>query len=182
MEDTTVSIIGIIIAAVLMFMVPLYTIADRNDDISQLTVQTETALFVDNIIRLGKITATDYQQYISNLNASGNTYDIEMELKILDTNLTKRVTTQVDSSKIGENVYYSLYTSQIEDKLIQDETENPGKGVILLKEGDRISVTAKNSSKTLSQSLKSFYYTISGSDLHIISGSSSGTIAVNGTT
>lgn len=181
MEDTTVSIIGIIVAAVLMFMVPLYTIADRNDDISQLTVQTETALFVDNIIRLGKITSADYQQYISSLNSSGNTYDIEMELKILDTNLTKKVTIK-DPSKIGENVYYSLYTSQIEDKLIQDETENPGKGVILLKEGDRISVTAKNSSKTLSQSLKSFYYTISGSDLHIISGASSGTIAVSGTT
>lgn len=181
MEDTTVSIIGILIASVLMFMVPLYTIADRNDDISQLTVQTETALFVDNVIRLGKITATDYQQYISSLNASGNSYDIEMELKILDTNLTKNVTVE-DLSKIGENVYYSLYTSQIEDKLLQDESENPSKGVILLKEGDRISVTAKNSSKTLSQSLKSFYYTISGSDLHIISGASSGTIAVNGTT
>lgn len=181
MEDTTVSIIGIIIASILMFIVPLYTIADRNDDISQLTVQTETALFVDNIIRLGKITATDYQQYISSLNASGNTYDIEMELKILDTNLTKNVTI-ANPSQIGENVYYSLYTSQIEDKLVQDETENPSKGVILLKEGDRISVTAKNSSKTLSQSLKSFYYTISGSDLHIISGASSGTIAVNGTT
>ena len=51
MEETSVSIIGIIIAAILMFIVPLYTIADRNDDISQLTVQTETALFVDNIIK-----------------------------------------------------------------------------------------------------------------------------------
>lgn len=180
MEETSVSIIGIIIAAILMFIVPLYTIADRNDDISQLTVQTETALFVDNIIRLGKITASDYQQYITSLNDSGNTYDIEIELKILDTNLTKKVTV-ANPSQIGENVYYSLYTSQIEDKLIQDEAINPGKGVILLKEGDRISVTAKNSSKTLSQSLKSFYYTISGSDLHIISGASSGTIAVNGT-
>ena len=181
MEETSVSIIGIIIAAILMFIVPLYTIADRNDDISQLTVQTETALFVDNIIRLGKITSSDYQQYITSLNDSGNTYDIEIELKILDTNLTKKVTV-ANPSQIGENVYYSLYTSQIEDKLIQDEAINPGKGVILLKEGDRISVTAKNSSKTLSQSLKSFYYTISGSDLHIISGASSGTIAVNGTT
>ena len=157
MEDTTVSIIGIIVASILMFLVPLYTIADRNDDISQLTVQTETALFVDNIIRLGKITATDYQQYIAAINASGNTYDVEIELKILDTNLTKNTTIN-NPSQIGENVYYSLYTSQIEDKLVQDETENTGKGVILLKEGDRISVVAKNSSKTLSQSLKSFYY------------------------
>ena len=41
-------------------------------------------------------------------------------------------------------------------------------------------MTTSNSSKTLSQTLKSIYYTISGGDLHIISGTSSGTVAVNG--
>ena len=51
-----------------------------------------------------------------------------------------------------------------------------------LKEGDVISVTAKNSSKTLSQTLKNIYYTISGDDLHIISASGTGTIAINGAT
>ena len=181
MEDTTVSIIGIIVASILMFIVPLFTLADRNDDISQLTVQTETALFVDNVIKLGKITSSDYQQYISSLNSSGNTYDVEIELKILDTNLSKNMTVN-NSSDLGKNVYYSLYTSQIENKLVEEETENPGKGIIILKEGDVISVTAKNSSKTLSQSLKSFYYTIMGSDLYIIAGASSGTVAVNGAT
>lgn len=174
MEDTTVSIIGIIVASILMFIVPLYTIADRNDDISQLTVQTETAAFVDQVIKLGKITAEDYEQYILRLNSSGNTYEIDMELKILDTNLSKNVTIS-DSSRIGENVYYSLYTSQIEDKFKSNQ-------IIILKEGDIISVTAKNNSKTISQALKSFYYTVTGSDLHIISGASSGTIAVNGAT
>ena len=40
MEDTTISIIAIVISAVLMFLVPLILIADRADDIAQLTVQT----------------------------------------------------------------------------------------------------------------------------------------------
>ena len=51
---------------------------------------------------------------------------------------------------------------------------------IILKDGDRISITAKNSSKTLSQSLRNIYYTISGEDIHIIAATGSGTIAVNG--
>ena len=34
MEDTTLSITGIIIAAIIMFIVPLVMIADRCDDIS----------------------------------------------------------------------------------------------------------------------------------------------------
>ena len=76
MEETTVSIIGIMIAALLMFVVPLVTIADRNDDISQLTAQTLTADFVDKIVRLGQITSDDYNEYVTRLAASGNTYDI----------------------------------------------------------------------------------------------------------
>ena len=34
MEDTTVSVIGILIASIIMFIVPLILIADRSDDIS----------------------------------------------------------------------------------------------------------------------------------------------------
>ena len=49
-----------------------------------------------------------------------------------------------------------------------------------LKEGDQISVTTKNNSKTLSQTLKSIYYEVKGEDLHIIASTSTGTIAVNG--
>jgi hypothetical protein len=177
MEETTVSIIGIIIASILMFIVPLVTIADRNDDISQLTVQTLTSEFVDNIIRVGKITSEDYDKFIVRLSNSGNTYDMEMEVKILDEN-PSIVTTDASAQAIGSNLYYSIYTSQIEQKL----ASSTGNGTLLLKEGDIISVTVKNNSKTMSQSLKSIYYTFSGADLHIIAATSSGTIAVSGTT
>lgn len=171
MEDTTLSITGIIIAAIIMFIVPLVMIADRNDDISQLLVETYTAEFVDNIIKTGQITNEDYEQYLISLGTSGNTYEVNIELKILDENPARRYTNL--TSATGENSYYSLFTSQIEEELNRNEK-------MVLKEGDIISVTTSNSSKTLSQTLKNIYYTISGEDLHIISGTSSGTVAVNG--
>lgn len=162
-----------------MFIVPLYTIADRNDDMAQLSAQTITSEFVDQIIRLGKITAKDYSQYLMSLGSTGNTYDVQIELKILDENPAIQ---KVDSNKEtqGENLYYSLYTSQIEEiftNKVNEENEDPE---ILLKEGDVISVVAKNDSKTVSQALKSIYYTIAGEDLYIISSTASGTVAVNG--
>ena len=67
MEDTPVSIIGIILAAVLMFIVPFVLLAERNDDISQLIISTATADFVDNVIKTGKITSNEYQKFVSNL-------------------------------------------------------------------------------------------------------------------
>ena len=54
-------------------------------------------------------------------------------------------------------------------------------GTLILKQGDGISITVKNSSKTLSQSLKNFYYNIAASDIQIIAATASGTVAINGT-
>lgn len=184
MEETSVDIIGIIVAAVLMFLVPFVLIADRNDDISQLVVQTATASFVDNVIKTGKITSQDYQNYINDLQSSGNTYDVEIEVKILDKNTSKKYTEA--NKQIGENAYYSLFTTQVEEKILKSSNqreEDDGAdslGALILKEGDRISVTAKNSNKTLSQTLKNVYYTISGEGIKIIVATGSGTIAVNG--
>ena len=186
MEDTIISIIGIFTASILMFIVPFVAIADRNDEVSQLVVKTQTAEFVDEIIRTGKITDTSYEKYIAGLETSGNTYDIDIEIRILDENSAKRTVTNNGnlSAEPGKNSYYSIFTSQIEQKLTESDKQDDGvyngSGEIILKEGDEISVTAKNSSKTLSQTLKSMYYTIMGEDLHIIASSNSGTVAVNG--
>ena len=111
MEDTPISIIGIFVAVILMFLVPFVLLADRNDDISQLVAQTATASFVDEILKNGVITADNYQRYINELNSTGNTYEIDMEVKILDKNASQRYTE--DSQDIGQNEYYSIYTSQI---------------------------------------------------------------------
>lgn len=183
MDNTVMSIIAIISAAIIMFISPLVLIADRSDDVSQLLVQTATSEFVNEVVKSGKITVDNYQRFISSLQSSGNIYDIDMEVKILD-ETTSKIVTLADSAQIGTNTYYSIYTSQIEDKLglSSQITTNNITGQVILKQGDLIFVTVKNSSQTLSQSLKSFYFSTTSGDLHIIAANSYGTININGAT
>ena len=183
MDDTVMTIVGILLAAVIMFVVPLILISDTSDDIAELIVQTATAEFVEDVIKTGQITRSRYNDFFSTLHSSGNTYDIDMEVKILDEN-TAKIITDADQTLIGNNTYYSLFTSQIEEKLWASDAivNNNVVGKLILKQGDGITVNVKNSSRTLSQALKSFYYTTTGSDLHIISASASGTIAIDGRT
>lgn len=169
MSDTLVTIIAIALAAILMFVFPLMTMSDRTDDVSQLTVETATTEFVDEIRTTGKITEDKYSKFIEAIGSTGNTYNVEMEVKILDENPGKK-TTQIEKTKIGENVYYSVYTSQIEEKLNNNETYK-------LKEGDIVSVSVKNTNQTLSQQLKNFFYKVVGNDTYTIAASHGGIVS-----
>lgn len=172
MGDTTITIIAIFLAAILMFVFPMMTLSDRNDEVTQLAIQTETTEFVDGIRTTGKLTLEEYESYLSTINATGNLYSVELEFKLLDENAGKK-TTQASSDKIGENEYVSEFTTQIEAQL-------KSQGVYTLKEGDIVSVQVKNSSNTLSQTLKNFYFKIIGNDTYVIAAEHAGIVAVNG--
>ena len=70
MNDTVMSIVAIFLAAILMFIFPLMSTADRSDDIAQQAVQTQTTEFVDNIRTTGKITQDAYNASIKELSES----------------------------------------------------------------------------------------------------------------
>ena len=163
------------LTAVLLLVLPVMTMADRADDISKTDVETMTSNFVNEIRTIGKLTSEKYNKFVEELTSTGNTYDIEMEFKILDENPGKK-STQSAKDKIGENVYYSVFTTQIQEAL---EGENK---VYNLKEGDIINVSVKNTNLTLSQSLKNFFYTVVGNDTYTIAASSSGLVLRNGDT
>ena len=183
MDDTVVTIIGIMAASIIMFIAPLILISDRSDDVSQLLVQTATSEFVNEVMKTGKITVESYQRFVSSLQSSGNTYDIDLEIKILD-ETTSKIATDANPKVVGNNTYYSIFTSQVEEKLGTSAqiAQNNRTGQLILKQGDLISVTVKNNSQTLSQLLKSFYNNITTGNLQIIAASSSGTININGAT
>ncbi len=174
MGDTLITIVAIFLAAILMFIFPLMSISDRNDDVAQLSVQTKTVEFVDNIRSTGKITQDNYDAFIQTLAATGNSYDVEMEVKVLDENPGKK-TAQTSTDKIGENIYYSEYTSQILEKMNASSSKS-----VKLKEGDLVSVSVKNTNTTISQMLKNFFYSISGNDTYNITASHSGVVMTNG--
>ena len=175
MGDTVITVVAIVLAALLMFIFPLMSVSERTDDISQLAVQTATTDFVDKVRTEGKLTADSYQDFIDTITSTGNTYNVEMELQILDENPSVK-TTQAEKTKIGENVYYTLYTSQINEMLYSDT----GAGSITLKEGDRFSVTVNNTNTTIAQTLRNFFYRLVGNNTYQIAAQQAGIVTVNG--
>ncbi len=173
MGDSLITIIAIFLAAILMFVFPLMSMSERTDDVSQLAVQTATTEFVDTIRTTGKITLDNYDKYIQTISSTGNSFEVEMLVQVLDENPGVK-TTQAEMTKIGENLYYNLYTSQIEDTLQSN-------GRITLKEGDLVSVSVKNTNQTISQLLKNFFYQIAGNDTYQIAAQHAGMVTVNGT-
>lgn len=174
MGDSLITIVAIFLAAVLMFVFPLMSMSERTDDVSQLSVQTATTEFVDKVRTTGKLTLDDYEKYIQTISSTGNSFDVDIEIQSLDENPGVK-TTQAQMTKIGENLYYNFYTSQVED-ILNDKAK------ITLKEGDRVSVTAKNTNQTISQILKNFFYQIAGNSTYQIAAQHAGIVTATGTT
>ena len=172
MSDTLITIIAIFLAAVLMFIFPLMSVTERNDDIAQSVVQTATTEFVDTISTKGAIQSSDYDSYVQKLAATGNTYNVDIEVQHLDENPGKKsAVTSPDA--IGENVRYSTFTSEIVDRMNTDDS-------YALKKGDNVIVTAKNTNKTMAQMMRTVFYKITGQGTYQVAASASSMVVNNG--
>lgn len=116
MERTLIIVVVILFSTIILFVWPTMTMADRTDDISQLTAQAATTNFVTKAATTGKITQADYDEYLQTLTSTGNTYDVNLTAQVKDINLGKK-TSQAQADKVGENAYIVQYTSQIEDAI-----------------------------------------------------------------
>ena len=170
MSDTLMAIIGIFIAVILMFILPLTIMTNKSDEIAQTTVQVAVSDFVETVTSQGKITEFDYDTLVQKINATGNTYDIQIEVQIIDDN-PRRATSTTDSSQTGEYKYYSVYTNAIMDKISSD-------GVYELKKDDYVVVNVKNTNLTLGNQFKNMFYKLMGKDTYTVGTSASG-IVVN---
>ena len=171
MGDSAMVIVAIFLAAILMFVFPLMTMADKKDDITTLTVENATNEFTTEIRTTGKLTQARYDSFLSTLVATGNSYNVDITVQVLDSNPAKKETSS--SKVIGDNVYYTLYTSQVLDKL------NGASGLIL-KEGDIVTVTVENTNVTIGQQLRNFLYRVTGNNSSTVAASASGIVTTNG--
>ncbi len=172
MGDSLITIIAIGLAAVLMFVFPLMSLSERTDDISELMLNSTTDEFINNIRTTGKLTLDDYEKYLQTISSTGNSFEVELIIHQLDENPGVKVS-QAEMTKIGENIYYKSYTSQIQEELNKN-------GKIKLKEGDMISVTVKNTNQTIAQLLRNFFYQITGDGSGQIVAKGNAIITVNG--
>lgn len=177
MSETLMTIIAIFAALLIMFIFPLMWTANSQEEISQITVETLVSNFVNTVARKGKITKHDYEDFIQKLNATGNSFDVEIEVQILDDNPGKK-TTITSPNLIGENIYYSEFTSTI--LYGTKGIYNNSTGNYLLKKGDYIIVNVKNTNITLATQIKNFLYKIVGNNTYTISASATALIINNG--
>ena len=98
-----------------------------------------------------------------------------MEVKILDENVGKK-SAWTSGTVIGENIYYSVYTSQITDIISAPE----GTGVYNMAEGDILSVSVKNTNTTIAQTIRNAFYSITGNDTYQIAAQHSGIVTATG--
>lgn len=173
MSDTVVTVLAIFLAAILMFIFPLMSTSDRTDDITTQAVESATTDFVDEIRSTGKITQDSYDNFVQTISSTGNSYDVEIEVQVLDDNPGKKVT-EAEYTKVGENYYYSEYTTQILDEINSDA------GAMYLKQGDMVTVSVKNTNRTIGTILRDFFYSVTGNNSATVTASHSGIVNVNG--
>ena len=162
MSDSLMMIIGIFIAVVIMFIFPLMQFAQRTDELAQTTVHVAVSEFVDNVTTKGEITQLDYDKLVAKLASTGNTFDIQIEAQLIDDNSRRKTTTETNGELFGEYKYYSVYTTAIID------TINGEAGTYKLKKDDYVTVTVKNTNKTLATQLKNIFYRLSGKNTYEI--------------
>ena len=172
MSDTLITVIAIFLAAILMFVFPLMAVSNTQDDVSKVAVQSLVAEFVNNAATKGKIAREDYDAFLTKLYATSNSYDVQIEHKIMTVNPDKGANDQ-----LGDNKYYSVFNS-----VILDGTNgvNSTKGEYLLKKGDYIIVTVKNTNVTMASQIKNFLYSIVHKDTYTIAASASALVVNTG--
>ena len=155
MSDSFVTIILILIAAVMLFMVPMIAVSHRKDVVSTQTVQAAINEFVDSTRKTGKVTQEEFSNLVQTLETTGETYEVNININNIDENPSKKDTSSVvDQVKIGENIYYTEYTTQVEKKLEENN------GEIKLSTGDFVTVDVENKSQTMYQNFKKFLYNV----------------------
>lgn len=172
MGDSAMAVVAIIVATIIMGVFPLMAMANQTDKTSNLAVQTATTEFVNNVRTTGMLKLSDYENFTSNLVATGNSYDTEIAIQVLDENPAKKTTT---GTVIGDNVYYTKYTTQVMDELSNSKR-------IQLKEGDIISVKVENTNTTIAHQLRNFVYKVTGNSSSTITAEASGMVTTTGTT
>lgn len=137
MEDSLIVVFSMILAVILMFVFPIMDTWERQDDISYMSVYATVVEFVDSVRNLGYITPTMYTQFLRNINATGNRYEVTLEHR-------KRI--------YNINAYKNVYTTTIESVL---ESGNDYRDMAA---GDYFYVSVKNTNKTQSTVIKESVY------------------------
>jgi hypothetical protein len=143
-------IIAFILAAIVMFLGPLLYMAQKQDSISQSYVSNETTQLVDSIKNTGYLSHDMYQNYINKIDNTNNLFKIEIVH-------SHKVVEPLYDDNTGTflNDFDTYYTNTYQDEIL--DAFDQGEDYYFL-QGDYISVTVVNRTKTLATKLMELFY------------------------
>ncbi|MFC0213875.1 hypothetical protein ACFFK0_15700 [Paenibacillus chartarius] len=77
--DSISKVFAILIAILLLYVFPISSAFDQQDDVSELVALRATTTFVDAVRDKGYISPTMYNDFLQAIHATGNTFDVRME-------------------------------------------------------------------------------------------------------
>ena len=123
MSDAVGRIFSIFMAAIFMFIVPVYIVYERKQETVQTYVLSETIYFVDNVSNTGKLTKNMYLEYAkkidsvlsaSKINMTVVRCDSEGNEEYIDTDLKSGLMTD-DKIELLKNDYIRVTVSREDD-------------------------------------------------------------------
>lgn len=139
-QNSLWKLLGIILAVVLIFIVPMVWEYQRQDQMINDYVCNETKAFSQKIQEIGYLDRALYHDFVNRLQLTGTDYQIEME------HLQKRFKANAAAGDQVEAYYDGYYLTDIIEKMDKGEKYR-------LRMGDFFFVTIKNRSNTKTQAI-----------------------------
>lgn len=134
MEDALWKILGFLLAVVLVVVIPMMSLLERQDDVTLVIAQAEATRFADTARDMGTITPAMYERFVERLHATGMRYDIRLRHErhswqpVYETTATGLVFTgEFTRSSLteGESVILSALFPETEPASATTEATNP---------------------------------------------------------
>ena len=128
MEDNVQRVFAILISVIIFFFLPMYIAFEKRDDISYALALKITNNFVENVTNKGYLSKDIYNNFVDELAATDNVYDIKMEHIAKKYYPVFYVYEDSGFTKISKKLDYSIasnsYTYDAEEHTLKNNTGN----------------------------------------------------------
>ncbi|MGF9697004.1 hypothetical protein [Paenibacillus sp. MABNR03] len=162
MINAVSKLLAVMLAVLLLYVYPASETADRQDDMTRMTVYQTVTRFVDSVRTKGYISPGMYAEFEEQLARTGNVYEITMEH--LHKKYVPHYTDPMDQSTFTgtyETVQDGYYSAQILETLFPDTDTFPGDDLLrryTLTLGDFFTITLKNTNRTPAMLFREWLY------------------------
>lgn len=112
MEENVQRVFSIMIAVIVFFLLPMYVAFEKKDDVAYALAVRITSELVENVKNNGYLSRKMYDEYVSKMAVTGNTYEIKLEHKSYKYNPVICSYSDATYAKLLETFEYDIYKAQ----------------------------------------------------------------------